>query len=317
MAEWLGKHPAITWVKYPGLKSSPYYALSQKYLPKGQGSIVTFGIKGGLEAGEKLIDNVKIFSHLANLGDAKSLIIHPASTTHQQLSDEQQLDAGVTKDLVRISVGIEDVEDLIWDLEQAIASVAGQRRFGVKSDNEPRPEVTTGAAARSPSHSVLLPDYQDVEAVREYRRAALLAFLGFRRGPVFGGQQVDAMQLFDPPSWCGRRVGGHVVHGFVLAVHQLHDAQRAVAAVGAERQAGAGIEAGAIGARPDGRSRDHFQRRNIDHGHHLVAADREELLVLHVDGQPGRAFARRQLGAARHGGFGGIDLHDLARGLPG
>jgi O-acetylhomoserine (thiol)-lyase len=83
---------------------------------------VTFGIKGGTEAGRKLIDNVKIFSHLANLGDAKSLIIHPSSTTHQQLSDPQQLDAGVTKDLVRISVGIEDVEDLQWDLEQAIAA---------------------------------------------------------------------------------------------------------------------------------------------------------------------------------------------------
>jgi O-acetylhomoserine (thiol)-lyase len=121
VAEWLEKHPAITWVKYPGLKSSPYHALSQKYLPKGQGSIVTFGIKGGMEAGRKLIDSVQIFSHLANLGDAKSLIIHPSSTTHQQLSDDQQLDAGVTKDLVRISVGIEDVEDLIWDLDQAIA----------------------------------------------------------------------------------------------------------------------------------------------------------------------------------------------------
>ena len=104
------------------LKSSPYFDISQKYLPKGQGSIVTFGIKGGTEAGRKLIDNVKIFSHLANLGDAKSLIIHPSSTTHQQLSDSQQLDAGVTKDLVRISVGIEDVEDLQWDLEQAIAA---------------------------------------------------------------------------------------------------------------------------------------------------------------------------------------------------
>src|SRR3954467_10699990 len=103
VAEWLGRHAAITWVKYPGLKSSPYYALSQKYLPKGQGSIVTFGIKGGLEAGKKLIDHAKIFSHLANLGDAKSLIIHPASTTHQQLSETQQMDAGVTKDLVRIS----------------------------------------------------------------------------------------------------------------------------------------------------------------------------------------------------------------------
>ena len=122
VAQWLEKQPAITWVKYPGLKSSPYRALSDKYLPEGQGSIVTFGIKGGTAAGRKLIDNVKIFSHLANLGDAKSLIIHPSTTTHQQLSDQQQLAAGVSKDLVRISVGIEDVDDLIWDLEQAIAA---------------------------------------------------------------------------------------------------------------------------------------------------------------------------------------------------
>ncbi len=122
VAEWLSKNPAISWVKYPGLESSPYYKLSQKYLPLGQGSIVTFGIKGGLEAGRKLIDSVQLFSHLANLGDAKSLIIHPASTTHQQLSDSQQLDAGVSKDLVRVSVGIEDIEDIIWDLEQAIAA---------------------------------------------------------------------------------------------------------------------------------------------------------------------------------------------------
>ncbi len=126
VAEWLEKQPAVNWVKYPGLKSSPYHALAMKYMPAGQGSIVTFGIKGGVEAGARLIDNVKIFSHLANLGDAKSLIIHPASTTHQQLNDEQQLEAGVSKDLVRLSVGIEDVDDLIWDLEQAIsASQAG------------------------------------------------------------------------------------------------------------------------------------------------------------------------------------------------
>ena len=122
VAEWLEGQAAISWVKYPGLKSSPYRENSRKYLPKGQGSIVTFGIKGGMEAGRKLIDHVKIFSHLANLGDAKSLIIHPASTTHQQLSDEQQLAAGVSKDLVRISVGIEEVEDLLWDLEQAITA---------------------------------------------------------------------------------------------------------------------------------------------------------------------------------------------------
>jgi O-acetylhomoserine (thiol)-lyase len=122
VAEWLGTNPAVSWVKYPGLKDSPYYALSQKYLPLGQGSVLTFGIKGGMDAGRKLIDAAKLFSHLANLGDAKSLIIHPASTTHQQLNDEQQEEAGVTKDLVRLSVGIEDVDDLIWDLDQAIAA---------------------------------------------------------------------------------------------------------------------------------------------------------------------------------------------------
>jgi O-acetylhomoserine (thiol)-lyase len=122
VAQWLERHPGVTWVKYPGLDSSPYHAASKKYLPNGQGSIVTFGIKGGLEAGKKLIDSVQIFSHLANLGDAKSLIIHPASTTHQQLNDAQQLEAGVTKDLVRLSVGIEDADDLLWDLDQAIAA---------------------------------------------------------------------------------------------------------------------------------------------------------------------------------------------------
>jgi O-acetylhomoserine (thiol)-lyase len=122
VTRWLSEHPAVSWVKYPGLPSSPYYQLAQKYLPLGQGSIATFGIQGGLDAGRKLIDNVKVFSHLANLGDSKSLIIHPASTTHQQLSDEQQLEAGVTKDLIRISVGVEDVEDILWDLEQAIAA---------------------------------------------------------------------------------------------------------------------------------------------------------------------------------------------------
>jgi O-acetylhomoserine (thiol)-lyase len=125
VAQWLEKQAAVTWVKYPGLSSSKYHALAQKYMPKGQGSIVTFGIKGGTEAGKKLIDAAKIFSHLANLGDAKSLIIHPSSTTHQQLNDEQQEAAGVTKDLVRISVGIEDLDDLIWDLEQAIATSQG------------------------------------------------------------------------------------------------------------------------------------------------------------------------------------------------
>jgi O-acetylhomoserine (thiol)-lyase len=122
VAEWLERHPSVAWVRYPGLKSSPYHALAQKYLPRGAGAVLTFGIKGGLDAGRKLIDAVKLFSHLANLGDAKSLIIHPASTTHQQLSDEQQLEAGVGKDLVRLSVGIENIEDILWDLDQAIAA---------------------------------------------------------------------------------------------------------------------------------------------------------------------------------------------------
>ena len=119
-AEFLEKHPLVTWVKYPALGSSPYKKISDQYLPKGAGSIVTFGIKGGMEAGRRMIDAVQLFSHLANLGDAKSLIIHPASTTHQQLNEAQQADAGITPDLVRISVGIEDLEDIIWDLDQAL-----------------------------------------------------------------------------------------------------------------------------------------------------------------------------------------------------
>jgi O-acetylhomoserine (thiol)-lyase len=122
VAQWLEKNPAVSWVKYPGLASSKYHSLAQQYLADGQGSILTFGIKGGLDAGRKLIDAVQLFSHLANLGDAKSLIIHPASTTHQQLNDEQQLSAGVSKDLVRLSVGIEDLDDILWDLDQAISA---------------------------------------------------------------------------------------------------------------------------------------------------------------------------------------------------
>jgi O-acetylhomoserine (thiol)-lyase len=120
IVEFLKKHPAVTWVNYPELADSKYNSLAKKYLPKGVGSIFTFGIKGGVEAGRKFIDSVTIFSHLANVADAKSLVIHPASTTHAQLSDEQQAGAGVTPDMVRISVGIEDVEDLIWDLDEAL-----------------------------------------------------------------------------------------------------------------------------------------------------------------------------------------------------
>jgi O-acetylhomoserine (thiol)-lyase len=125
VANYLETHPGVEWVNYPGLESSKYYARAKKYLPTGQGALVTFGIKGGFEAGRKLIDAVKLFSHVANIGDAKSLIIHPASTTHQQLSDAEQLDTGVTPELVRLSVGIEDVRDIIADLAQAIEVANG------------------------------------------------------------------------------------------------------------------------------------------------------------------------------------------------
>jgi O-acetylhomoserine (thiol)-lyase len=120
VAEWLESHDNVSWVKYAGLKSSPYYELGRKYLPKGPGAVFSFGIKGGYEAGKKFVDNLKIFSHLANVGDARSLVIHPSSTTHQQLTAEQQAAAGVTGDLIRLSVGLEDLEDLLWDLNQAL-----------------------------------------------------------------------------------------------------------------------------------------------------------------------------------------------------
>ncbi|AYN66830.1 O-acetylhomoserine aminocarboxypropyltransferase/cysteine synthase [Euzebyella marina] len=123
LAEWLEGRDEVSWVNYPGLKSSEYYDLAQQYLPKGQSGLVTFGIKGGFEAAKKFTDATKIFSLLANIGDTKSLIIHPASTTHQQLNEEQQLGAGVSQDLIRLSVGLEDIEDLKADLANAFASL--------------------------------------------------------------------------------------------------------------------------------------------------------------------------------------------------
>lgn len=120
VAQFLEKHPSVEWVKYPSLPSDPDHAFAKKYTPKGAGAVFTFGVKGGYEAGKKLINNLKIFSHLANVGDARSLVIHPSSTTHQQLSLAEQDAAGVTPDLVRLSVGLEDVEDLTWDLDQAL-----------------------------------------------------------------------------------------------------------------------------------------------------------------------------------------------------
>lgn len=124
-AKFLEEHNCVEWVRYPGLASSPTYGLKEKYLPKGQGALVGFGIKGGQAAAVKFIESCKLFSHLANIGDAKSLVIHPASTTHEQLSQAEQLAAGVTPDFVRLSVGIEAIEDIIADLDQALNEGVG------------------------------------------------------------------------------------------------------------------------------------------------------------------------------------------------
>jgi O-acetylhomoserine (thiol)-lyase len=120
VAEFLHSHAKVVWVAYPGLKDSPDYAAAQKYLPRGAGAILGFGIKGGAAAGRRFIESLQLFSHLANVGDAKSLAIHPASTTHSQLNEQQQASAGVTPDFVRLSIGIEDIEDILWDLNQAL-----------------------------------------------------------------------------------------------------------------------------------------------------------------------------------------------------
>jgi O-acetylhomoserine (thiol)-lyase len=125
VAEWLEKHPAVTWVNYPGLPKHPHYANAKKYMPNGAGAILGFGVRGGKEAGIKFINNVKLASHLANVGDAKTLVIHPASTTHSQLTEKEQAETGVTPDYVRVSVGIEDVEDIKADLDQALRASQG------------------------------------------------------------------------------------------------------------------------------------------------------------------------------------------------
>ena len=122
VACWLESHPSVVWVNYPGLASHKDHERALKYLPKGEGAIIGFGIKGGMEAGKKFIDNVKLLSHLANIGDAKSLVIHPASTTHQQLTPEEQVASGVTADFIRLSIGIEGVDDIIADIEQALVA---------------------------------------------------------------------------------------------------------------------------------------------------------------------------------------------------
>jgi O-acetylhomoserine (thiol)-lyase len=122
VAQWLAGHPKVAWISYPGLPNDRYHALAKKYCPKGAGAVFTFGLKGGFEAGVKLVSNVKLFSHLANIGDTRSLILHPASTTHKQLTDEQRVQAGAGPDVVRLSIGLEDPEDLIADLDEALAA---------------------------------------------------------------------------------------------------------------------------------------------------------------------------------------------------
>jgi len=126
VAQFLQAHPAVAWVNYPGLPNHPSYARAQKYLPKGAGAVLGFGIQGGKAAGRTFIDNLKLFSHLANVGDARSLAIHPASTTHQQLNAEEQLASGVTEDYIRLAVGLEDTEDILWDLDQALTIASGK-----------------------------------------------------------------------------------------------------------------------------------------------------------------------------------------------
>jgi O-acetylhomoserine (thiol)-lyase len=124
VAQYLKKHPLVNWVTYPGLEDDPNHPVAARYLKHGFGGIIGFGIKGGLEAGKRFIDSVKLLSHLANIGDAKSLVIHPASTTHQQLSKEEQEETGVTADYIRLSIGLEDVEDITADIDQALKKAA-------------------------------------------------------------------------------------------------------------------------------------------------------------------------------------------------
>jgi O-acetylhomoserine (thiol)-lyase len=122
VAQFLESHPAVNWVNYPGLSSHPTHALAKKYLQHGFGAILGFGIEGGLQAGIKFINALTLLSHLANIGDAKSLVIHPASTTHQQLSPQEQEATGVTEDFIRLSIGLESIEDILADIDQALAA---------------------------------------------------------------------------------------------------------------------------------------------------------------------------------------------------
>ena len=124
VAQFLKNHTCVEWISYAGLPDNPFHAMAEKYMPKGPGAVFSFGIKGGRAGGKKFIESLQIFSHLANVGDAKSLVIHPASTTHQQLSDEELVKCGVGPELIRLSVGLETLEDLLWDLDQALLATS-------------------------------------------------------------------------------------------------------------------------------------------------------------------------------------------------
>jgi O-acetylhomoserine (thiol)-lyase len=121
VARHLAAHPQVSWVNYPGLADNPYHALAQRYMPRGASSVLTFGVEGGASAGERFIEAAQFMSHLANVGDAKTLIIHPASTTHRQLDEAEQIAAGVMPDMIRVSVGLESLADILWDIDQALA----------------------------------------------------------------------------------------------------------------------------------------------------------------------------------------------------
>jgi O-acetylhomoserine (thiol)-lyase len=124
VAQFLADHPRVAWVNYPGLPGNRYYDLAKRYLPRGASGLLSFGIKGGAQAGEKFIEAATFMSHLANIGDAKTLIIHPASTTHRQMSEEDQVKAGVMPEMIRVSVGLETLDDILWDIDQSLAAAA-------------------------------------------------------------------------------------------------------------------------------------------------------------------------------------------------
>ena len=123
VAQFLSEHPKVKWVNYPGLKDNKYHDLVNKYLPKGASALLSFGVNGGHEEGVKFMDALQFLSHVANIGDAKTLVVHPASTTHRQLNEEEQIAAGVTADMIRLSIGIEHIDDIIWDIDQALSQV--------------------------------------------------------------------------------------------------------------------------------------------------------------------------------------------------